>query len=627
MILLNAKTFRLEEFFGDKVPEYGILSHTWQTEEILFEDIKHLSHEVRTKEGFRKVEGFCKLATEEGLDYVWIDTCCIDKNSSAELSEAINSMFKYYRKAYRCYVYLCDVILGQHDEDPNSRNLAGLDRDLENARWFTRGWTLQELLAPPWVSFYDKSWRYIASKRGLAAELSRITGIHHGVLLGNDHLNYTVAERMSWAAGRNTTRVEDMAYSLLGIFDVNMPLLYGEGDRAFLRLQEEIIKNNFDDTLFSWPGYNEHKTVLATNPLAFKSPSLQYRKFQRVLGTELVSNYSDLLRYPDEFRLLGQPSRLTTKGLFHTSTIARPCEETALVFLHYICEGKFLCLRLHMPYKGYDFFERRSYFGTTTVELIDPQTLIQQKLQFRKLPVYFKARASNDAHWRPSSIPPTFINHGNPRRKFLFSAVDDEKFELNQGTDYVYTPSIPAVFKLGPFYTILGIYKDLAPRVFSTCVSCYTSPEELLSNINDQESTIFGISSGVYTLQLKQCVPDHDHYKQLPAIEAKRRPGGWFTEQNTSEGFLPQSFIWEKEFPGTPGFAESNLREYDTVFYTIQIRSTHSKVFPKQLTRIADWSRLTSKVEQGLLSSKEQSKMAGATVINLQANHKQNMDM
>ncbi|KAH7083876.1 hypothetical protein FB567DRAFT_425731, partial [Paraphoma chrysanthemicola] len=169
------------------------------------------------------------------------DWCCIDKSSSSELSESINSMFQWYQNAEVCYVYLADLAT---DSDVSRNSLC---------RWFTRGWTLQELVAPKVVKFYDYKWNAIGTKVGLAHVISSSTSIPSHLLLGRSALSdSSIATRMSWAAQRQTTRLEDLAYCLLGIFEVNMPLIYGEDLRAFRRLQEELIKRNNDLTVFAW---------------------------------------------------------------------------------------------------------------------------------------------------------------------------------------------------------------------------------------------------------------------------------------------------------------------------------------------------------------------------------------
>lgn len=235
MWLLNTETLKLEAFLSD-IPSYAILSHRWESDELSFGDI---TPEHRHLNGHRKVKAFCEQARKDRFRYVWIDTCCIDKKSSAELGEAINSMYMWYEQADVCYAYLSDV--------------EGME-DIVHSAWFSRGWTLQELLAPTTLHFYDHNWIFIASKHDLSAELEAITGIPHSALQEFRHDHFCIAEKMAWAARRQTTRKEDLAYCLLGIFNVNMPLLYGEGSKAFLRLQEEIMKVSNDLSILLWQG-------------------------------------------------------------------------------------------------------------------------------------------------------------------------------------------------------------------------------------------------------------------------------------------------------------------------------------------------------------------------------------
>jgi hypothetical protein len=243
MRLINAQTLELEEFFGAAIPPYAILSHTWETEEVSFQDWPNLEA-VKGKKGFRKIELAREQTIRDGLDYLWVDTNCINKDSSAELSEAINSMFAWYRGAAICYAYLSDVTTHADHEVLGPR--------LSGSRWFTRGWTLQELLAPDEVIFYSTDWDVLGTRKSLVHHISDITGIKQSYLMHDFRSVPSVAHRMSWLSRRSTTRVEDMAYCMLGIFDINMPLLYGEGDKAFIRLQEEILKNSTDQTIFCW---------------------------------------------------------------------------------------------------------------------------------------------------------------------------------------------------------------------------------------------------------------------------------------------------------------------------------------------------------------------------------------
>ncbi|KAK0733175.1 heterokaryon incompatibility protein-domain-containing protein, partial [Lasiosphaeria miniovina] len=242
MRLINAKTLEFDEFFDSQVPRYGILSHTWEKEEVTLRDMRKSPPSVTAKKGYRKVTETCRLALEHGLDWVWVDTCCIDKTSSAELTESINSMFSWYQQAAICFVYLSDL---------STRD--NLEVRLTACRWFTRGWTLQELIAPKDVSFYDKKWQPRGTKISLVNIINTITGISIPALKSESRLSrFSVAKRMSWAARRTTTRAEDTAYSLLGIFEVNMPLIYGEGINAFRRLQEEIMRKSSDVTILAW---------------------------------------------------------------------------------------------------------------------------------------------------------------------------------------------------------------------------------------------------------------------------------------------------------------------------------------------------------------------------------------
>ncbi|KAL8362870.1 hypothetical protein RB601_008900 [Gaeumannomyces tritici] len=267
MWLINVETMQLEEFMVDP-PPYAILSHTWGSEEVTFADFNHPDRHLRQgKAGWGKIENVCRLSREEmyPYQYVWIDTCCIDKSSSAELSEAINSMYAWYAGAELCYAYLEDVLPplkmpSMHEGRVFRPNPSvwgscslGVASAFAGSRWFQRGWTLQELVAPKHVFFFGQGWSPIASRYYISDELSLITGIPKEVLEKEvNALHYPVGARISWAADRKTTRPEDIAYSMLGLLDINMPLLYGEGSRAFLRLQEEILRQHEDDTLFLW---------------------------------------------------------------------------------------------------------------------------------------------------------------------------------------------------------------------------------------------------------------------------------------------------------------------------------------------------------------------------------------
>ncbi|TQN66183.1 Vegetative incompatibility protein HET-E-1 [Colletotrichum shisoi] len=227
MRLLNAESLRLREFYDDSVPVYAILSHTWEDDEVTFQDLTGPAS--LTKAGFSKIRACCNQAMAH----------------HAELSEAINSMFQWYRESAVCYVYLSDL----PPQSPGRFDSASFMA----ARWFTRGWTLQELIAPHLIEFYDQAWNDIGTKTSLMDLIHERTGIRCDVLSGRCLLTWVrAAERMSWASNRQTARREDIAYCLLGIFDIHMPLLYGEGPRAFVRLQQEILRNSEDLSILLW---------------------------------------------------------------------------------------------------------------------------------------------------------------------------------------------------------------------------------------------------------------------------------------------------------------------------------------------------------------------------------------
>ena len=204
-----------------------------------------------------KIQQACRVARENGYRYLWADWCCIDKSSSSELSESINSMYQWYAHADVCYAFLVDV--------PSKEDHTAQDSHFRGCRWFTRGWTLQELIAPLNVVFLANDWTAIGSKVSLGDLIAEITKIDYDALLRVEPLEtFSVAQRFSWAAERETTRVEDRAYSLFGILDINMPTLYGEGERAFRRLQEEIMRRTPDQTLFAWTSCGLHLSLSDT---------------------------------------------------------------------------------------------------------------------------------------------------------------------------------------------------------------------------------------------------------------------------------------------------------------------------------------------------------------------------
>ncbi|KAF8137194.1 heterokaryon incompatibility protein-domain-containing protein, partial [Boletus edulis] len=239
MRLLNSRSQQLELLYRDP-PRYAIVSHRWgdESEEALFTDI---GDQVRTQskgKGYEKIQGSCAQARQDGLGYVWLDTCCIDRSSSSELSEAINSMYKWYNESAVCYAYLHDV------SDPSR---------FTESDWFTRGWTLQELIAPKRLKFFTKDWTLIGTREALIDPIAERTGISHEILRSSRiPPEVTISQKMVWARERETSKVEDRAYSLLGILGVNMVPVYGIDNGAFEDLQHRIIAKCADQTLFAW---------------------------------------------------------------------------------------------------------------------------------------------------------------------------------------------------------------------------------------------------------------------------------------------------------------------------------------------------------------------------------------
>jgi hypothetical protein len=231
--------FDLISFDDDNLPQYAILSHTWiDGEEVTYDEL--VAGTGKDKPGCAKIRFCGQRAAQDGLQYFWVDTCCINKSSLQELQTAINSMFRYYQRASKCYVYLSDVRIPDEVNDAQAFHKTWKDT-FRRSRWFTRGWTLQELLAPPIVEFFSKNGKPLGSKISLEQEIYKITKIPIEVLRGQSLVEVSIEERMSWAAKRTTTFKEDKVYCLLGIFGVFLPLIYGEGEvYATLRLREEI---------------------------------------------------------------------------------------------------------------------------------------------------------------------------------------------------------------------------------------------------------------------------------------------------------------------------------------------------------------------------------------------------
>ncbi|KAM5345108.1 hypothetical protein ACJ41O_010970 [Fusarium nematophilum] len=382
MRLINVKTLQLHEFHGNNIPPYAILSHTWGDHEVTFQDWQNLSA-ASQKAGFAKIRGACARTQFRGLKWLWVDTNCIDKSSSAELSEAINSMFAYYEGAAVCFVYLSDVA-----------TVVCVDSDsvlaqVSRSRWFTRGWTLQELLAPRLLEFFAADWTPIGLGYdvSLSRLISRVTGIAEIYLshTGCSVQDACVAKKMSWLASRTTTRLEDMAYCMLGIFDINMPLLYGEGSKAFNRLQEEIIKTTNDHTIFCWnwdssvPRY--WTSLLAPSPTQFLGAGRVNRKLSSFQHTEIsifsMTNAGLSIRLP----VLHAPNSFFV--VFEAEprdSISRVAETSLCVQVRGHVRGEVLYVE-RVPYPA-----APATISTSSALFLDPESLLVKKTGGTELP-------------------------------------------------------------------------------------------------------------------------------------------------------------------------------------------------------------------------------------------------
>ncbi|KAF1960416.1 WD40 repeat-like protein [Byssothecium circinans] len=252
--------YSLTRFIDGAIPPYAVLSHRWgrDIDEVTLEDITNGTG--KEKAGYRKIQLCAEQAVRDGLEYFWVDTCCIDKEKYAELSHAINSMFRWYRNAARCYVYLSDVSKAPNSED--GTDPPAWELEFRKSEWFSRGWTLQELLAPSMVEFFSQHWERIGDKISLKRHIREITGIPDSALNGTRLSSFSDYERFSWMERRQTEKAVDRAYALLGIFDVSMMLNYDEGvESAFRRLQEEIdkLKRCLQDLRLTDPHYDKKR--------------------------------------------------------------------------------------------------------------------------------------------------------------------------------------------------------------------------------------------------------------------------------------------------------------------------------------------------------------------------------
>ncbi|KAI0742563.1 heterokaryon incompatibility protein-domain-containing protein [Daedaleopsis nitida] len=499
MWLLETHDFTLHFFISpEKVLEgYVILSHTWLKDEQSFQDLERIRERCAVSgEDPRtfvssKIRRCCEVAEAHGYKWAWIDTCCIDKTSSAELSEAINSMFRYYSLALVCYVYLREVRTVSParmiETVCNPRNVQNtlFARD----RWHTRGWTLQELIAPRVVHFLSKDWHFLGSRADLAEGLQVITRIPATVLrLQQKPKDISVAQRMSWAAGRQTTRPEDEAYCLLGIFDINMPTLYGEGRKAFQRLQEEIMRQSPDTTLFAWGDvcnpydldrYRDEEGiagVFALKPSDFRLCS-GMDCFARTIGKEEDdanannvnnANFANDTNYANDANdASANDTRDTTNR--NDATNADEEDDFERIMTFSITPHGILIHALAVEINGYMFVDLTCYQGEDRLLLLLKQ---RPRTTFSTVDVYDIGISPSDENGLPRRLIriPAMTRAGHNSNVQDFPALDSMQLEWQ---DLYLANRVASLHPIPPLYIPLNhIFKP-----------CFRVPEELLINL------------------------------------------------------------------------------------------------------------------------------------------------
>ncbi|PVH69914.1 HET-domain-containing protein [Cadophora sp. DSE1049] len=290
----NDSDVSLTEVFESETPHYAILSHRWEAEEVTFDNL--MDGTGTAKAGYEKIRFCGEQARRDRIQYFWVDTCCIDKRNNTELAEAINSMFRWYRDAAKCYVYLSDVLEPAAITDDNFHLLLPWVPAFRASKWFTRGWTLQELLAPTSVEFFSRHGKRLGDKKSLKQQIHEITGIAVAALEGTPLSQFGVNERLSWAEKRDTTRGEDQAYSLLGMFGIYLPLIYGEGrEHAFKRLRKEIQNSRADND----PHLPDLQTRSCIQDLRITDPREDKKRIEDTKGGLLRDSYQWIFEHAD----------------------------------------------------------------------------------------------------------------------------------------------------------------------------------------------------------------------------------------------------------------------------------------------------------------------------------------
>jgi hypothetical protein len=288
-----------KDYIGDnKVPTYAILSHTWQDgQEVTFDD--WTKGNAKRKAGYKKIQFCAQQAKRDGVYHFWVDTCCINKADPVELQDAINSMFRWYKGSAKCYVYLSDVSTTKQEGGRGDSELTW-EPTFRASRWFTRGWTLQELLAPLSVEFFSQEGEHLGDKQSLEQYIKEITDIPISALRGAELQGFRVDKRLLWAKNRQTTRKEDKAYCLLGLFGIFMPLIYGEGEEhAFKRLLDEIYKPRNSLSQRQHSGLMSKEDKECVKNLRLTDPSHDKSRIEETKGGLLKDAYRWVLHHDD----------------------------------------------------------------------------------------------------------------------------------------------------------------------------------------------------------------------------------------------------------------------------------------------------------------------------------------
>ncbi|CZT43993.1 uncharacterized protein RSE6_04111 [Rhynchosporium secalis] len=381
MRLINTKTLQIESFpcfDRPEIPHYAILSHRWGADEIFLQEMQSPSASLTSKLGYLKVLKCCELAASFGFEHVWIDTCCIDKSNSSELAETINSMFHYYRDAEVCYAYLSDV---PSNEDPSM-----IPSKFRQSSWFTRGWTLQELLAPKSVIFYGDDWKEIGMKSSLEQVIASITLIAPRALENFEKYKhkFSIAQKMAWASARKTERLEDMAYCLMGLFGVNMPMIYGEGRNAFRRLQLELLKETNDQSIFAWKraaghtlaGYGQRRGLLASSPIYFNDAHNIVRRISKFQSKYSMTNVGLEITLPFLTSQLSWVPKNSVSGAFLAVIQCSTVENAKDDFWLNTHDNGFLGIHLNLLSDG--VYER---IFTQALEVVDAKQVTESAIE------------------------------------------------------------------------------------------------------------------------------------------------------------------------------------------------------------------------------------------------------